>query len=76
MPHIDGLHFIQKLVEMKCRRPHIAIVSGSWEESDAALARELGCKVFQKPITLDELVDWIEEVESNLPPNRVLFDWA
>jgi hypothetical protein len=51
-------------------------MSGHFTEKDLARASELGCKLFTKPLDMDEIKNWIEEVERAIPLERVLFDWA
>jgi DNA-binding response OmpR family regulator len=74
MPRVNGIDFIQHLIEKGCKSTHIALMSGSWTESDLARAVELGCKIFRKPFAFSNLLKWLEEVESKIPSERRLFD--
>jgi CheY-like chemotaxis protein len=75
MPGTTGLDFIQQLLEKKCRRPHLALMSGAWTDADMQRAVQLGCKVFKKPFHPAELIQWLQQVETALPPERRLLDW-
>ncbi len=36
--------------------------------------QELGCKVFSKPIAVQELVGWLKECEGRIDPSRMLVE--
>lgn len=75
MAGTTGLDFVQQLLEKNCRRPQIALMSGSWTDAEIKRAERLGCKVFQKPFHMAEMIAWLEQAEQNIPPERHLFDW-
>ena len=75
MPGTNGLDFIQGMIEKKCRRPHTAIMSGSWTDVEVERAAQLSCKVFKKPFQMAEVIDWLHQVEKIISPERRLFDW-
>jgi hypothetical protein len=50
-------------------------MSADWAESDLQYAQKIGCKVFQKPFDLEELLQWFENCKKQIDQNRVLFDW-
>jgi DNA-binding response OmpR family regulator len=75
MPKVSGLQFVEGQIAKGCRVKNIAFMSGAWSESDLKKAKELGCKVFFKPFTIQEINDWLDECEKNIEPDRVLSDW-
>jgi DNA-binding response OmpR family regulator len=75
MPHRTGLDFVQDLLQKKCRRPFIALMSGDWTDNQIDHAADLACKVFHKPFKVAEIVNWLQGVETVILPQRRLFDW-
>ena len=75
MPGTNGIDFIQQLLEKECRRPHLALMSGGWTDAGLKRAAQLGCKVFKKPFQVAEFIQWLQQVEKTLSPERRLFDW-
>ena len=61
MPGMTGLEFLQMIKKNGCKLPDSkkGIISGTWSEEEMSLAIELGCKIFQKPVLMDELHEWI-----------------
>ena len=72
----NGIDYIEQLIQKGCRQGHFAVMSGHFTKDDLGRASELGCKLFTKPLDMDEVKNWIEEVERAIPLERVLFDWA
>ena len=75
MPIASGLDFVEGQIEMGCKCPNIAIMSGSWNETDYERAKKIDCKILRKPFSIDDLVWWLEDVEKNIDPERILSDW-
>lgn len=75
MPQVPGLTFIESQIDKGCKIKHIALMSGAWDQSDRQRALRLGCKVFDKPLSLDELNEWLDECERDIPPYRTLINW-
>lgn len=75
MPAVTGLQFIENQRKKKCKCQHIALMSGFLTEQDKLRAKALGCKIFLKPFSLDELYKWLDEVENQIDPNRELTNW-
>ena len=75
MPGANGLDFIQAMLEKKCKRPHLAIMSGSLTNAENERAAGLGCKVFQKHFLMTELIEWLQQVEKTITAERILFEW-
>jgi DNA-binding response OmpR family regulator len=72
----SGIEFIEKLLGKGCKQRRFALMSGSFSAADLARAKPLGCKLFIKPIKMEEVVAWVEEVEGTIPEERILYDWA
>lgn len=74
MPNVKGLDFVESLVGKGCHCRHIALMSGGWTDKDRARASRIGCKVFEKPFSVDELVEWAKELAKGIPSDRHLND--
>lgn len=74
MPKMTGLDFVESQTLRGCKGAvcNKAIISGTlcWEE--AARAERIGCKIFSKPVCLDELLAWLEARRKKIPPGRKL----
>jgi len=68
MPGMTGLEFVKRIKLMGCKIPNqnIAIISGRWTEEELDAANQLGCKVFQKYNSPDQIRAWIEEAEKRI----------
>lgn len=68
MPGMTGLGFIELQLKKgcKCIRGNTAIMSGDFSEEDLKKAKRLGCKIFKKPFSLEELEDWLDECEKRV----------
>ena len=75
MPVETGLEFIKNRLSLGCKIKFRALMSADWAESDLQYAQKIGCKVFQKPFDLEELLQWLENCKKQIDQNRVLFDW-
>lgn len=71
---MTGLEFVERRTNGGCRGivANKAVFSGSWDEEDLAKAARLGCRVFVKPVNLDEISAWLDEREKTIPPERKL----
>jgi DNA-binding response OmpR family regulator len=72
----SGVDFLEQLVRKGCRQRHLALISGSFSESDQLRGLQLGCRLFNKPLNIPEFMAWIEDVERSIPLERTLFDGA
>ncbi len=75
MPCLKGLDFVEELRGKGCHCRHIALMSGSWSESDIARAGALSCKLFIKPFRVSEVAAWLTQVEASFDPARYLAPW-
>ena len=75
MPISTGVEYIENLQKKGCRCDNIALISGNWKDEDLAKANAMGCKILYKPFQLAEFLEWLDEVEKKIHPERVLTDW-
>ncbi|AMV72815.1 hypothetical protein JCM30471_13300 [Desulfuromonas carbonis] len=74
MPRMTGLEFIRRQAEQGCKGAAVnkALISGAWTDAQRLEAQRLGCRIFDKPLALDELLTWIGEREAGINPERQL----
>jgi DNA-binding response OmpR family regulator len=65
MPGMTGIKFIEFLKGKSCKVPHVAIMSASWTESEYQQAKDLGCKILEKPFNFSDLIQWMKHCEEN-----------
>ena len=75
MPVETGLEFIKNRFSSGCKIKFRALMSADWNESDLQYAEKIGCKVFQKPFDLEELLEWLENCKKQIDQNRELSYW-
>jgi CheY-like chemotaxis protein len=63
MPEMTGLEFLARIRLMGCKIPanRIAIISGRWAEGEMEKVRQLGCQVFDKYNSPEQIQLWIEK---------------
>jgi DNA-binding response OmpR family regulator len=76
MVGMNGIDYIEKLLEKGCKQRHFAIMSGAFSEADLARGAKMGCALFTKPLEMDVLKTWVEAVEQSVLPDRQLHNWA
>lgn len=61
MPGMTGLEFLEMLKRNGCKLPDYnkCIISGAWSQDQLDVAKALGCKVFSKPASIEELQGWL-----------------
>jgi CheY-like chemotaxis protein len=74
MPVTNGLDFIGELKRRGCRVPHMAIVTGNASAKALAEASALGCPVFEKPVGLFSMLQWLVALAADTPADRQLTD--
>ena len=72
MPVQTGLELIKNRLGSGCKIKFRALMSGDWNEYDFQYAKKIGCKVFHKPFDIEELLEWLENCQEQIEPNRVL----
>ncbi len=75
MPNVNGLEFIENQMKKGCKVKNVALMSGAWSDEDFQYAQRLGCQLFRKPFTIDEINNWLDKCEEKIHPNRILSDW-
>ena len=75
MPNVSGLDFVDGQKRKGCRIENIAILSGRWSEMTMKRARDLGCAVFEKPVALSVLADWLDKCEARIDQGKDLSNW-
>jgi len=67
MPGMTGLEFLTRIKQLGCNIPdhRIAIISGNWQDAELAEAGQLGCKVFHKFNSPEQIQTWIENVRKD-----------
>ncbi len=75
MPYINGLDFIKGQIQKGCKVKSLALMSGDWTHTNLQRAQNLGCRIFNKPFDILEIVRWIEVCQKRMDPSRELSDW-
>lgn len=75
MPNVSGLDFVAGQVRKGCKIRNLAIMSGGWSEVTIKRARDLGCAVFEKPVALSALADWLDKCEERMDQGKDLSNW-
>ena len=75
MPEMDGFRFIEHLKKKNCKCQHVAIMSGGLHTKALLRAKQLGCKVFEKPFKRELLFEWLDGIERLVKPSRELCNW-
>lgn len=63
MPFVNGIQFLEKLKQKKCKCRSIAIISGSWMEQDLKKIVPAGVTVFSKPLHFQRFSEWLSEIK-------------
>ena len=76
MPAMTGLEFVKAQEERGCKGVvhNKAVLSAHWTDHELEMANCLGCKIFHKPFSIDEINNWLDEREKLIPPDRQLDD--
>lgn len=75
IPIMTGLTFIENQKKKKCKCKHVAIISDTWTDQDLIRAHQLGCGTIEKPLSFEDLFDWLDEVKGSIEPTRELCNW-
>jgi CheY-like chemotaxis protein len=63
MPFLTGLEYLRMVSTCEAQMPDTVIMSGDWTEKDLNEAKELGCTVFEKPFSVNDLKEWLTACE-------------
>lgn len=77
MLKMTGLEFIKRQKEHGCKgatHNKLVLSTTGKKEEELQFARELGCAIIKKPFRIDEVLDWIDECEKDIDPDRKLVD--
>ena len=68
MPNMTGLEMLQIQQQKGCKLnvKHKAVVSGTIENENKKMIRELGASFFQKPLIIPEFSEWLTECEKRI----------
>lgn len=74
MPCMTGLEFIWYQYQKQCKCPseNKAVISADLNWNQEQEFASLGCRYFQKPFKLNEILNWVSECERRIPADRVL----
>ena len=75
MPIKNGIDFLQEQIKKGCKCKHFALMSGTFTDEDLYKAKSLGIKIFKKPFKLEQVMDWLDQIEKDIDPKRKLSDW-
>lgn len=75
MPFKNGLDFVAEQIKKGCRCKNIALMSGTFTQTQLDKAENLGIKVFRKPFRFGDVKKWVDRIENELDPGRKLADW-
>lgn len=73
---MSGLEFIEAMKKQGCKgiAQNMVVMSGALAQEDISKATALGCVVVEKPITLNQIDELIEEMKKVINPERRLAD--
>jgi len=72
MPVMRGIDFIEKQLAKGCNCKHLALMSGDFTSEDVRRAEKLGLKFFRKPFEVNDIFEWLDQIESEINPQRRL----
>ena len=75
MPVQQGIDFLEGQKRKGCQCKNMTLMSGDFTEKDVLRAKSIGLKLFRKPFSIKEILEWIESTEKKIDPNRKLSDW-
>ena len=70
----SGIEFVEKQQAIGCLNKHLALMASSWTEEERVRSAKLGCRIFSKPFSQQELNSWLDEVERDIAAARELGD--
>jgi len=72
MPGMNGLDFIENQMKHGCKADcqNILLMSGDTTGIDMKKVFELGCRLEQKPVSLEAIEGWLGEIQTRKRENR------
>ena len=69
MPRMNGIEFLDLLQNRNCPCQHIAVMTGGmFDDARLHKIKQRGCKVFMKPFSVAEFIDWLSLIQ--IPPKQ------
>jgi DNA-binding response OmpR family regulator len=75
MPVKKGIDFLEEQIKKGCKCKHFALMSGDFSDEDVSRAKSLGVHIFKKPFNVEEISNWLDQIERDINPKRRLSDW-
>lgn len=72
MPVMRGIDFIEKQLAKGCNCKHLALMPGDFIGEDVRWAKKLGLKFFRKPFEINDIFEWLDQIELEINPHRQL----
>lgn len=74
LPGLRGVELIERRIAGGCKGSvaNVAMICEPWSEKDGRRAGELGFRIFETPLRLDEIAAWLAVVAARIPPGRRL----
>jgi CheY-like chemotaxis protein len=79
MLKMTGLEFIRRQRDHGCKgalHNKLVLSTTAGKEEEIRFAKELGCKIIKKPFKVKDILDWIDECEKTIDPNRTLVEFS
>ena len=75
MPFKNGFDFIEEQLNKGCKCKNIALMSGAFTNAHFDKAKSLGITIFKKPFQIASITSWLDRIEKDIGPQRILTDW-
>jgi len=75
MPVVSGLDFIEAQRNKHCKCHNIALMSGDITQDAERRAKELDIRLFEKPVSIELLSEWLDAIDNDIDRDRELSDW-
>lgn len=74
MPNMTGLEFVEQHMQNGWNGVfmNIAVMSAAWSDRDIVKAKKFGCEVFNKPLSIEEILVWLGKGKCLLEEDRRL----
>ena len=61
MPTKTGIELFRERQQKGCKVKFWALMSADWTESNLKQAQELGCHIFHKPFSMQNMLKWLDD---------------